>query len=101
MTGEKEKLKMKKITMIICTFAFIVSLSTTAIAQHDPAEKFASGVKDLVTAPFSYGQTISDGVNERENKVVGFAYGIFEGTDQLIGKVFSGVVNIVTFPWKW
>lgn len=82
-------------TMIV---VFLLGLSHPGFACTHGGQKLKKGLSDLITSPVGYFKHTSDRVSGSDDKLFGLFYGIAEGTDSLVGKSISGVVNILTFP---
>ena len=73
-----------------------------AVDTNYVADKFIGGVKEIVTSPLEYGTNINKRMNdeEQDNKLLGFFVGLVDGTGHALNKVFSGIGNILTCPFK-
>lgn len=82
----------------ILTVVCILTLAQVSYAGAAYDSKLKQGVCDLLSAPAELFIHTSDRVSGTDDKLFGLFYGIAEGTDGILSKSLSGVVNILTFP---
>lgn len=90
---------MKIFSILVVTIVISVAGLSTAHAHNASAEKLASGVQDIITAPAGFFTHTSDRVNSSDDKICALFFGLVEGADTAVSKTITGVVNILTFPF--
>lgn len=90
---------MKMFSIVALSIVLCIASLSTASAHNASAEKLASGVQDLVTAPVGLFTHTSDRVNTSDDKICALFFGLVEGVDTAVSKTITGFVNILTFPF--
>jgi len=89
---------MKRTFFIV--FLGIFLCANSAFAFSSPIHKFVTGVKQIVTAPFSLITVPAEQYkNSGSDKALGFIGGLMEGVAQTAFQPIQGVFNILTFPF--
>ncbi|MFC1804247.1 exosortase system-associated protein, TIGR04073 family [Candidatus Omnitrophota bacterium] len=88
---------MKKVVSIVLALVLIVGLSSVAFAKS-PADKLTRGIGNVLTGILEIPQTIDEEWTASNNAAIGIFAGAVKGTALAIGRIFSGIWDIVSFP---
>ncbi len=87
---------MRKFTLFLVLI--VVALSSASLASADtPLAKLGRGITNAFFSPMEYGTNIQK-VAAKKGYASGFVEGILKGTCYTIGRILSGVYDVVTFP---
>ena len=91
---------MKRILSGVLIGVLILCFAATSFALPDPVNKLSRGVANVLSAPLEIGKQITVEWRGSKSKQLAFLGGIFKGIGYTITRAGSGLVDILTFPFK-
>lgn len=87
-----------KLTLLLLILSFLIA-SPVSYAD-DPMTKLSRGVTNVITSPLEY-YYFYDSYARESNIFKTFVAGTFYGTAFMVGRIATGVYDIITFPCSW
>ena len=89
---------MKKILsvslILVLTFGFITPL----FAAENPGEKLSRGAANVISCPLEIAKQIDIEWKASDNAAIGIVTGLFIGLAFGVGRLCSGLYDVITFP---
>jgi len=89
---------MKKILsvslILVLTFGFITPL----FAAENPGEKLSRGAANVISCPLEIPKQIDIEWKASDNAAIGIVTGLFKGLAFGVGRLCSGLYDVITFP---
>ena len=95
---------MKKALSFVLITALMVAVVSPVLAADNPAEKFTRGVVNVISGPLEIAKQLDTEIKASDTKAkkatLGVASGLFKGLAYTIGRMGSGIWDMMTFPFK-
>jgi putative exosortase-associated protein (TIGR04073 family) len=108
---------MKKILVIFCAVVLVLSFSITMFAANMPVKSYEKkedpsakvypmgpyqkaerGICNILWGVTEIPKTVVEVANETDNPILGIIIGMPAGLGRAVARIFSGVVDVITFP---
>jgi len=89
---------MKKILFVSMIFILTFGFITPLFAAVNPGEKLSRGAANVLSSPLEIAKQIDTEWKASNNAAIGILTGMFKGLAYGVGRLCSGVYDVVTFP---
>lgn len=93
---------MKKLLLSLTTLALagtaLADIQDPPMNDQGPTRKLSRGAANIAFGWLEVPQTLAQ-INDREGNVAAFSYGLVRGVGRTLGRVFSGIYEVATFPF--
>ena len=88
---------MRSIVAVLLVGAILLSFASAAYAKN-PGDKLVRGVANILSGWVEIPQTIDEEWRNSKNMGAGIFAGFFKGAAFMMGRMLSGVWDVITFP---